>query len=953
MANNITTLASRLEPILRRRLKPGNTTIVNNYITETPGGGGGPVDLSWLVPKSFPLIPSAPITVTGDFWSSDMTFGLSLDSSGGLETSGGNLRAKLPANSGLTRDGTGLYLAPSTLTVGTSDAVSGAGHTHAVTAADNPGAASSLLKSSGAGYLTLVRLIATERLRTPLIDTASGDLALSPASGITTLADLRASTRLRSPLLDTASGALSIAPATHIELNPGSNLVNLKAGKVLQSENYVSQTTGMRVSYAGEGDFRYLYTDEMHAKVFIADLEQALAGGQIISKSVCILDQAFTAPAAGGAGWIYVKSLPSANGMDVFEAGDFLRIRTFSRSGGSLNITDCWGTVRKNPGEPIYSTNAAGEEVQQWHFTRRSGTIGGAQPPGGMAAGAVVPAGTIILDYGVSGNGYYEVNAIDGLRALNSPYAQVVTWASEPATGRTVNARFGNLRGIFGVADEYGLYVGSGTTDASAYLRLSNTQAKINNVPLQMWNSGVNTGNWYANGQLDIGFGANGATVINERDFTVHASGYTRLGWASSGYPNLFWSQGSGYLALRSGTTDMIRFDVSGDSYFAGRLTIGTNGELVQGSGTMGSVGSWELPGSGGDIDSPKPLWGSFTGLRIGRSGSVGLWAAYNAGQAQAWVSTDGKVVFGRGLAWLDSNGVTLSSNPDGAPSGARQKTITWVSGRGTTMGQIVSTDNGVYAGGTPSSEMDQFPTVKLIAGSSSYLFGVDGAWMSTPLFTSLGTIKSNVEVVSPLGYVNGSGFPDGIGTVNISSTGWKRVGKFTGSAGRGFARVSVFRTGGETPFHLTIEAFSTWTHTVGQGWINVYGGLSAPISAVRITSDGTSKYLEINVTATSSNFMWRQDFGAWPSFGFSCNTSMVAGGDTEIVKADISSANINMHVQGALYAGYLINAVAKTPTSSADTSGMQGEMRWDASYIYVCTGTSNPYWKRAALSTW
>jgi hypothetical protein len=42
--------------------------------------------------------------------------------------------------------------------------------------------------------------------------------------------------------------------------------------------------------------------------------------------------------------------------------------------------------------------------------------------------------------------------------------------------------------------------------------------------------------------------------------------------------------------------------------------------------------------------------------------------------------------------------------------------------------------------------------------------------------------------------------------------------------------------------------------------------------------------------------------------------------------------------------------ATAKTPASATDT-GAQGEICWDANYLYVCTATNA--WKRAALSTW
>lgn len=40
----------------------------------------------------------------------------------------------------------------------------------------------------------------------------------------------------------------------------------------------------------------------------------------------------------------------------------------------------------------------------------------------------------------------------------------------------------------------------------------------------------------------------------------------------------------------------------------------------------------------------------------------------------------------------------------------------------------------------------------------------------------------------------------------------------------------------------------------------------------------------------------------------------------------------------------------AKTP-ASAGAAGNQGDICWDASYIYICTATNT--WKRAAIATW
>jgi hypothetical protein len=242
---------------------------------------------------------------------------------------------------------------------------------------------------------------------------------------------------------------------------------------IFKSDNYASQTTGWGITYAGAGDFRYLFTDELHAKAFIADLEQALAGGQIICKSVSLLGAAFTAPAAGGAVTITVKDLPSAENMAVFESGDYIRIRTFSRAAGSLTIADCWGIVTN------YADQA--DKLQTWTFTRASG--GGA---GSMAQSTVVAVDSIILDYGVSGNGFYEVNAIDGLYGVNSPYSQVVTWATSPMT-QTVRVRQGNLLGLFGTANEYGLYAGTGVTAGDQYIRISNEEVELHNVVLKVY----------------------------------------------------------------------------------------------------------------------------------------------------------------------------------------------------------------------------------------------------------------------------------------------------------------------------------------------------------------------------------------------------------------------------------------------------------------------------------
>ena len=133
----------------------------------------------------------------------------------------------------------------------------------------------------------------------------------------------------------------------------------------LQTDNYASKLTGLYIGYDGSIDARYLYADQLHVKTFIADLEQALAGLQIISKSVAELHTDFTVPFPGQTSGFTVKDLPSAPGMQAYQANDFVRFRQFDRTGGSLNITDCWGQVT-GPNDNL-------DKTQSWTLTR-SGT---------------------------------------------------------------------------------------------------------------------------------------------------------------------------------------------------------------------------------------------------------------------------------------------------------------------------------------------------------------------------------------------------------------------------------------------------------------------------------------------------------------------------------------------------------------------------------------------------
>tara|TARA_R110002020_G_scaffold246009_2_gene459730 strand:+ start:2308 stop:6345 length:4038 start_codon:yes stop_codon:yes gene_type:complete len=402
----------------------------------------------------------------------------------------------------------------------------------------------------------------------------------------------------------------STSPIGNLLINPGhtassnvilgvQNAVPPTYGTTLKLNGAQSQVKGWQIDYLGGADFRYLYTDELHAKAFIADLEQALAGGQIIAKSVATLysDWTITTPGSTSNGssqpHLVVNDLPSAEGMRVFAEDDWVRVRQFARGttnyqtetqykfdqldhnnfpdydtdadhnpyrgkfalgdiscrgktiqtwtsgltqdmtevaviamyyvdadyldksdhildlkegaiikltatgsafgqyglddspyyfqvtkvpttahdihgsgsnriyqiecdflpgmsndanqnwptsatnygvtldlgdgdSGELLIADAWGKVQ-------HVSSSSANKSQTWKFIRP------ASPNGGYAHG-VVKADSIVLDYGIPGNGYHEVNAIDGANASNSPYSQVVTW--ESGTNQITNSEF-------------------------------------------------------------------------------------------------------------------------------------------------------------------------------------------------------------------------------------------------------------------------------------------------------------------------------------------------------------------------------------------------------------------------------------------------------------------------------------------------------------------------------
>ena len=148
---------------------------------------------------------------------------------------------------------------------------------------------------------------------------------------------------------------------------------------------------------------------------------------------------------------------------------------------------------------------------------------------------------------------------------------------------------------------------------------------------------------------------------------------------------------------------------------------------------------------------------------------------------------------------------------------------------------------------------------------------------------------------------------------------------------------------------NLTVNG-NTTLGNAGTDTVTTNGNVTvnAPTSGVTMTVNGLTNTRAISVaTGTTS--------GYWPAFDASDNFqfgSATAHSVTLVTNAStrLGVSSIGKFTFSAASSGYTINLPTKTPASAADT-GTTGDISWDSSFLYVCTGTNT--WKRAAIATW
>lgn len=195
---------------------------------------------------------------------------------------------------------------------------------------------------------------------------------------------------------------------------------NLTLAGTVKSDTYTAGLTGWQINRDGNAEFNNVTVrGAIKSAVFEKSLITAFAGSQIVAKSASASHTDTTVT-----GTTFTLNVKKQAGAAPFANGDIVRIKD--------GITDTWATV-----------DTGTDQTTHWSYT--------ATRQAGSTTGTVV-AGTTIVDYGQSGQGYWIVSA-DGLLGPSAAWA-LRSHAGAPWSAETTHVYAGT---------DGKLYAGSGS----------------------------------------------------------------------------------------------------------------------------------------------------------------------------------------------------------------------------------------------------------------------------------------------------------------------------------------------------------------------------------------------------------------------------------------------------------------------------------------------------------
>lgn len=529
---------------------------------------------------------------------------LAVGAGSGVTVDDDSVSVSLGANSGLSLAGDVLALGtPGTLSVSSTNAVTGASHTHAITASANPGAVESLLKTGADGQIALTGLA----LRHP-----GGEYAT---------------------LIPDVDSNLLIYADNNLQLYPNGDVVFSPGGKdVLPLNNYDLNLGALHKKYLT------LHAAELWVETLVAQETMATIGGRVLVGPTTTLEEDLSDTA--------VEIVVKHNQMDDGDVAylessgkvEFVRVEGLDItvvSTGNDYFAVPSGYVTLFPPGRKFTVRGSTANDGEWTVDHAEVDLLGTlvyvveNVTSGTADGHIAYldsgpytylvernldgtganewfAGDAVFNTGQQGDGFIDLYSLRGVAAGSTAGPTIV--GNVRGSLGTYNDwkehwAIGNLNGLYGYgADRFG--VGLGKADA-------------NNLVLDAVDG--------------IRF-RQGATVLASLSGTNWTIGQTTGAHITLTPTDLTLKDNSGATAINLGAAGNL---------IEKPLMLGTGGGIWQGTGTFAS-----------------PI----TGIKLFRSGDTGVLASYNSTNEQIRIDTDGRFKAAAGEIVVDATGITFSS---------------------------------------------------------------------------------------------------------------------------------------------------------------------------------------------------------------------------------------------------------------------------------------------------
>lgn len=599
----------------------------------------------------------------------DITDGLRLSAAvagDGLQLINQILSVHLDTPSGLVfSSGKLRILSPLGVSATSSGSVTGVGHSHGAIASDAPGPATSLLKTNDDGHLHL------RSFSVGVADDANTSVKIMSADPA--WVGLRLKQR-----------GDQVGQMLRIEKNDGSALLlvtndgNLESG----SPGFVSGLTGFQIVGAtGDAEFNNVRVrGELHATTFVADELHATGGTMVVATATNIGNpvQSYDnklGPIDTSATTYIVVNASWETGLSYFQQKDIVRIHSMGevQSGGSLYIPDIYLEV-------VSVTNLGDRNLGQGnpgHYRlqclRKSGGYTGYTVPAGAAVvlwtrsgqGTGAYKGSMLLTADLAYGPYLDIFTVDASRA----YLAAWPGSGDLRTAPTIKprVRLGNLDGVLGLTEQWGIAAGTDLSDTSPvakYLVASDLGVTLRNIDLTMYSGSTEIIKLSTEG---IRFRAGGALHTPERAIRwVKASGavVAALNAIESGDGNHYYLE----LGIRPtfNQTSLIETGIRIYDDFTGDTIIDLRADTVQTTDLLANgVSALNLRAINGiELGTPTGASAALPGvLKIGKRSNNSVPAI--SGTGQMWIGPHATASGHESLYVKFGNGVvrTLASS--------------------------------------------------------------------------------------------------------------------------------------------------------------------------------------------------------------------------------------------------------------------------------------------------